>query len=106
MDRLRLRKRLRLILAVGSILIALAYLGPAAIRARPRWGAYRAAANVEKMKADLEAKLASDAAGQAEQLRREGRMSEAEQLAKDVEGHRQKETLHRRNSQEFLGRWW
>ncbi len=106
MDRLRLRKRLRLIFAVGSILIALAFLGPRAIRARPRWGAYLAQAKVEKMKADLEAKLAGDAAHQAEQLTREGRMSEAEQLGKEVEGHRRNEALYRRNSKEFLERWW
>ena len=87
-------------------MIVLAYLGPIAIRNRPRRGAYRAAAEVERLKADAEAKLASDAAGQAERLRRERRVSEAERLATEVEGHRQKEALHRRNSQEFLGRWW
>ena len=106
MDRLGLRRRLQRLLVVGGILAALAYLGPIAIRARPRWGAYRAAAKAEEMAARGEAKFASDAAGQAEQLRREGRMSEAEQLAKEVERHRQEEARHRRNSQEFLGRWW
>src|SRR6185312_3561098 len=54
------------------------------------------------MKADGESKLARDAAGQAERLRREGRMSEAERLAKEVEGHRQKEAASRRNAQELL----
>jgi hypothetical protein len=87
-------------------LIVLAYLGPIAIRIRPRWGAFRAAAEAERVTADAEAKLASDAAGQAERLRQEGRASEAEQFAKEVEGHRQKESLHRQNLQEFLSRWW
>jgi hypothetical protein len=64
MDRLRLRR----ILAVVGILAALAYLGPIAIRARPRWGAYRAAAATEEMKASVEAELASEAAARAEQL--------------------------------------
>lgn len=106
MDRLGLRRRLRRLLALGAVSIVLAYLGPMVIRARPRPGAYRAAANAEKMKAALEAKLASDETGQAEQLRREGRLSEAEQLAGEAEGHRQKEALYRRNAQELRGRWW
>jgi glucose-6-phosphate 1-dehydrogenase len=95
-----------MILAVGGVLAALAYLGPIAIRAMPRWGACRAAADVEAKKAKVQAKLASEAARHVEQLTLEGRMSEAEQLAKEVEGYRQSESLHQRKSQEFLRRWW
>jgi hypothetical protein len=97
---------MRRLLAIGGILVALAYLQSLAIQSRPRWGAYRRAANTEVMKARVEAKLASDADGRAKQLKRERRISEAEPLAKEAEGHRQEEARHRRNSQEFLGRWW
>ena len=106
MDRQRLRSRLRRILAVGGILAALAYLGPIAIQVRPRWGADRASAHLEDMRAAMEAKLASDASRQAEQLRRERRMSEAERWARELEEHRRSESLHRRNSHELLRRWW
>jgi hypothetical protein len=97
---------MRRLLAIGGILVALAYLESLAIQSRPRWGAYRRAAKVEEMEARVEAKLASNADGRAKQLRREGRISKAEQLAKEAEEHRQREALHQRASQEFLGRWW
>ena len=95
-----------MILAAGGILAALAYLGPIAIRAWQSWGAYRAEAEVEEGRAWMEYQLASDAGHQAEQLRRERRMPEAEQWAKMMEWHRQKESLHRRKSRELLGPWW
>jgi hypothetical protein len=96
---------MRRLLAIGGVLLALAYLESLAIQSRPRWGAYRATAQVEELKARVEAKLASDADGRAKQLRREARISEAEQLAKKAVGHRQEEARHRRNSQELFGRW-
>ena len=94
-----------MILAVGGILAALAYLGSRAIQARPRWEDDRAEAQVEDLKAVVEARLSAEAGGHAERLRLEGRMPEAEQMALEAEGHRQKAALHRRKSQELLGRW-
>jgi hypothetical protein len=68
-----------MILAVGGILSALAYLGPIAIRTTQSWGGYRAEAESEKGSAEMEAQFARDAGRQAEQVWRERRMSEAEQ---------------------------
>jgi hypothetical protein len=93
-------------MAVGGILVALAYLESLAIQSRPRWRAYRTAAQAEEMTARVEAKLASKADGRAKQLRQEGRISEAERLAKEAEEHRQREAMHQRKLQEILGRWW
>jgi hypothetical protein len=95
-----------MILAVGGIVAALAYLGPIAIRTTQSWGAYRAEAESEKGMAEMEAQFARDAGRQAEQVRRERRTYEAEQWAKMMEWHRQRESLHRRKSQELLRRWW
>jgi hypothetical protein len=106
MDRLRLRRRLRRLLAVGAILAALAYLGTMANRARLSWLANRAEAELEDGWAGAEGLNASNAGRHAEQFRRQGRMAEAEQWAKYMESFRQRESLHRRKSQELLSRWW
>jgi hypothetical protein len=106
MDRLRLKRRLRWILAAGGILAALAYLGTMASRARLSWAAYRAEAELEDGRAGAEALNASAAGRFAEQFRRQGRMAAAEQWAKYMESFRQRELQHRRKSQELLSRWW
>lgn len=106
MDRLRLRRRLRLLLAVGGILTALTYLGAMAGRAMSSWGTYRAEAEWEDGKAGAEALNASHAGSVAEQLMREGRMAEAELWVRSTAEHRQRESMHRGKSQELLGRWW
>jgi len=95
-----------MILVVGGILAALTYLGTMANRARLSWTAYRAEAELEDSWAGAEAMNADYASRQAEQLGREGRMSEAELWAKEMEGHRKRESLHRRKSQTLLKRWW
>jgi hypothetical protein len=56
--------------------------------------------------AAAEAMNADHVGRQAEQLGREGRMSEAELWAKEMDGHRKRESLHRRKSQALLRRWW
>ncbi len=106
MDRLRLRRRLRLLLAVGGILAALTYLGAMGWRARSSWGTYRAEAEWEDGKAGAEAMNASHSGRVAEQLVREGRTAEAEPWVKALEGQLQRASMHRRKSQELLGRWW
>ena len=106
MDRLRLRGRLRIILAVGGILAALAYLGPIAIQAARSWGEYRAEAESEEGSALMEAQLASEAGRQAERLGRERRPAEAERWAEMMKWHLENESEHRRKSRELLGRWW
>jgi hypothetical protein len=95
-----------MILAVGGILTALTYLGTMANRARLSWVAYRAEAELEDGWAGAEAMNADHAGRVAKQLGREGRMSEAELWAKEMEGHRKRESLHRRKSQALLSRWW
>jgi hypothetical protein len=105
-DRQRLRRRLRIILVVGGILVALAYAGPRAVWARQRWTDYRWTAWVEANNATVKAKYARDAARLAERLRQEGRMTWAERLAKEAEEYRQEELRHRRKSEELLRRWW
>ncbi len=97
---------MRLLLAVGGILAALAYLGTLANRARLNWAAYRTEAELEDGWAEAEALNASMASSSAEQARQQGRMAEAQQWTKYTESFRQKESLHRRKSQELLGRWW
>jgi AraC-like DNA-binding protein len=106
MDRPRLRRRMRIILAVGGILIALAYVGPMAPEVRSRWQALRNAADREASEASLVAGFADEASREAEQLRQEGRMSEAERWAQKAEEYRQIEAHYRRKSQELLRRWW
>jgi hypothetical protein len=106
MDRLRLRKRLRLILAVGGILVALTYLGTVVNRARLGWAAYHAEAELENGKAGAEALNADYASSIAEQARRQGLRAKAEQWDEFMESFRQKEMLHRRKERELLTRWW
>jgi hypothetical protein len=106
MDRLRLRSRWRKVLAVGGILTALTYLGTMTNRARLSWAAYRTEAELEDGWAGAEAMNAEYAGRQAEQLGREGRVAEADLWAKETEGHRKRESLHRRKSQALLRRWW
>jgi cell division protein FtsB len=106
MDRLRLRRRLRMILVVGSTLAALAYLGSTAIRVRVTWAAYHAESELEEGNADAEALNSSLAGGEAEKASRKGRIAEAEQWTRFIESSRQRESLHRRKSREWLRRWW
>ncbi len=70
MDRLRLRRRLRMILAVGGTLAALAYLGSMAVQVRLTLAAYQAEAQLEEGKATTEALNAGLAGGEAENARR------------------------------------
>jgi hypothetical protein len=95
-----------MILAVGGILTALTYLGTMANRARLNWVAYRAEAELEDGWAGAEGLNADHAGRVAEQLGREGQVSEAERWAKVMNGHRKRESLHRQKSQELLSRWW
>ena len=95
-----------MILAVGGILTALTYLGTMTNRARLNWVAYRAEAELEDGWAGAEAMNADHAGRVAEQLGREGRMSEAERWAEYMKGHRKRESLHRQKSQALLSRWW
>jgi len=60
---------------------------------RQRWSNFRTDAAVEEGNAKVQAALAPDATNHAAQLRLEGRMSEAERLAREVEGYRQGESL-------------
>ena len=80
--------------------VGLAYAGPEAMWARQRWSNYRSFASAEEGMAKVQAGLASEADNRAAQLRLKGRMSEAEQLAKRAERHRQSESLHLKRSQE------
>ena len=94
-----------MILAVGGVLTALTCLGTMANRARVNWAVYHAEAQMEDGWAGAEAINADYARFQAELLRREGRTSEALLRAKEVDGHREKESLRRRKSQALLRRW-
>jgi hypothetical protein len=105
-DRQRLRKRMRIILTVGGILIALAYGVPAAHRTRANWQRYRRAAANEAIYAKVQAKHALDADLEAEALMREGRTSEAERYVKGAENYRRREAMHQRKAQKYLERWW
>jgi hypothetical protein len=75
-------------------------------RARLSWAAYHAEAELEDGWAGAEALNASAAGRHAEQFRRQGRMAEGEQWDKYMESFRQRESHHRRKSQELLSRWW
>ncbi len=106
MDRIRLRSRLRWLIAVGAILAALIYLGSLVLEARRSWADYRAEAEVEKYRAEVAAELAADFGKQADQANREGRMDEAKHWAKIMRSSLEEESLHRLKSKQLLGRWW
>jgi hypothetical protein len=105
-DRQRLRKRMRIILTVGGILIALAYAVPRAQRMRVNWQRYRAAASVEVMHATGQGKRATEAELVAKAYEQKGWTSEAEQSAKSAKNLRRREAMHRRKADEYLRRWW
>lgn len=106
MDRLRFRRRFRLLLAVGGILVALAYMGILTNRARLTWANYRAEADFEDGRAEAEAMFARDVGQLAEQAGRQGRNAEAEHWVKIEASSRRRESLHRGKSRELLSQWW